>query len=415
MNSRQITWLLSALLLVFTSLCQAEEPPAEGEGRPVPVWSLDFSPDGSLLAAAGGERDGGGVLQVWDTRDWTSILAIPEDRGLTCVAFSPDGKSLAVGTQKGQFAIFDVASQKTTAFWESGKWAVYGVTWTPDGKRIVGACANGVIKVWDAKSQTLQITFDVWQTDGIADPGLRSHLDRNQWDVAVTADGKTLLSGGWNDTTRLWNLESQKQIRAFGGQDQSTQGVKLMPDEKHFVSAGMKTGCVRIREMQTFRERMTLPVSGRDVAVHPNGTLIAACSLSDVQVFRVNLESPNAAAQLRARALIKQLSAEDPQVRAMALASLKEMGPQVEPLLYEALQSKPVQSNAQIQELWEELRTPQPLRVLADLQGEVRQVVFSPTGKFLAASTLTGDVRVWNVPEFTPHQQFKVALSAKAN
>ncbi|MDB5391637.1 MAG: repeat protein [Planctomycetaceae bacterium] len=409
MNYSQRVSLLAVLLMLLSArVSVAADPGADAGGKPVPVWCLDFSPDGSLLAAGGGDREGAGILQLWNTTDWTSILAIPEDRALTCVAFSPDGRSLAVGTQKGQFAIFDIASKKTAAFWESGKWAVYGVTWTPDGNRIIGACANGAIKVWDAKTQALQVNFDVWQADGIEDPGLRGHADRNQWDVAVTADGKTLISGGWNDTTRVWSLATQKLIRSFSDEDKSTQGVKLMPDEKHFVSAGMKTGCVRIRDTKTFRERMTLPVSGRDLAVHPNGSLIAASSMTDVRVYRVNLELPGPAATSRANEFIKQLDAVDPRQRANAIQSLKEMGPCIEPLLDEIMRSKSEKLIDQVRELWETLRTATEVAVLGDLKGEVRQVVFSPTGKFLAASTLTGEVRVWTVPDFVLHQSFIV-------
>lgn len=411
---RNISFLVACSIAYSTTCqpCRAEDPVDKVGGKPVPVWCLDFSPDGSMLAVAGGEREGGGILQIWNAHDWSCVLDVPEDRALTCVAFSPDGQSLVIGTQKGQFAIFDLATKKTTAFWESGKWAVYGATWTPDGKRIVGACANGVIKVWDAKTQALQITFDIWEADGIVDPGLRSHSDRNQWDVAVSADGKTLLSGGWNDTTRLWNMETHKLIRQFGAEDQSTQGVKLMPNEKHFVSASMKTGCVRIREIQSFRERMTLPVSGRDLAVHPDGTMIAASSMTDVRIYRVNLDQPTAENRMRAIALIKDLDSPDENLRSTALTSLQSMGPTIEPILYDAIHLKQKPPSEKMQELLGELleqaRKPTEITVLGNLQGEVRQVVFCPQGKLIATSTLTGNVHVFAAPDFKLEHQFKV-------
>jgi WD40 repeat protein len=412
---RNVSLLFTILLLLFARVAQTDEQSNGDRHQPVPVWCLDFSADGSMLAAAAGQRNGPGVVHVWNTHTWEPIFVVPEDRAATCVAFSPDGHSLAVGTQRGDIVIVivDIPSQTTTRRWPSGKGAVFGVTWTPDSQRVVGACANGAIKVWDAKSGELQAALDIWKTDGIDDPGLRGHSDRNVWNLAVTSDGKTLLSGGWNDTTRVWSLETLELIHSFAGEDESTQGVELTPDERHFLTAGLGTGQVRIRETRSLRERVTLPVAGRDAAVHPDGGLIAASTLEDVRVYGVHLDAPAPAVALRAKTLIEQLNSDDVDLRTRAVLSLEKLGPTIEPILYEALQSAPEASVEPLRLLCEDFRKLVPVAVLDGLPGEVRQVAFSPTGKYLAASTTSGEVRIWNIPEFTTHRQFNVTIASE--
>jgi WD40 repeat protein len=70
------------------------------------VWSLAYSPDGDLLASAGVDR----TWKVWDAKTGTARLTIYEPG--TSLTFSPDGKTLAVGHQKGAIKLWNVADLK---------------------------------------------------------------------------------------------------------------------------------------------------------------------------------------------------------------------------------------------------------------------------------------------------------------
>jgi WD40 repeat protein len=409
----EVRWvvLTVAIVVAGTTSAVAQEKPAAGEKPGVPVWCLDVTQDGSLLVAAGGNRGASdrGVLQVWDTRDWSVALRMWENRAATCAAISPDQSQLAVGTQIGEVLIVDLAAKKIVKRWPTGQWAVFGITWTPNGSDVIAACASGVIKIWNAQSGALKSTLDTWQADGTNNPMLTGHGDRNIWDVTVSSDGKTLLSAGWNDTTRVWDLQNGALQQEFFETDSSTQGVKFTPDEKFFVSVGIN-GNAFIRETETLHVRMTLPVSGRDISVHPQGEWIAVATLEDVQVFKVNLKRSKDAQAARYQKLIAQLGDADGTVRDAASAELESIGAPAEPYLFDALDATNVETRTRARRLWEKRSVPIPSFTLAGHRGEVRQVVFSPNGKFLASSTLEGEVRVWDTDQFQQQHVFNVTL-----
>ncbi|WP_158265270.1 WD40 repeat domain-containing protein [Blastopirellula marina] len=415
MNRRATALLVFASIYFLTIPALAEEAAEEAEKKeaaPISVWCLDFSPDGTMLAAAAGNRDQGGegTVRVWNTKNWEEVLAIRDEKTSTCVAFSPDGASLAVGTNHGEIFTVDIASKKVSKRWKSGQWGAFGVTWTPDGQKIVGALANGSIKVFDAKSTDVLVDLDVWKADRVRNTNPGGHADKNQWDVTVTADGKTLFSGGWQDTARVWSLETSQLLEKFPDDDRSTQGIQLTPDERYMVTAGIGSGKVNIRDTVTFRLRMSIPVSGRDVAVHPDGELIAACRPSDVHVYRVNLEPLAPEVALRARAYLKELIVADPKEQEEIAAKLIELGPSIEPILHFAvLEDKgPVEV---LQALWNKARTPEKVAELGQLPSEIRQVVFSPAGDLLAAANTQGEIQIWDVPNFNASAKLIVKLA----
>ncbi len=407
-HSHRQFYVTILLWLLFAQISWADEA---AKVPPIPVWCIDFSPDGKMLASAAGERRGNGVLTVWDTRSWDVAYCLTQTNTVNCVAFSPNGQFLAVGTQKGEILIVDITSRSIDHRWSSGQPAVYGINWTPNGEQIVGACANGALITLAADSGKVQQTFDVWKADGIPNPGAGSVHGRNHWDAAVSADGRILLSAGWNDTTRLWDMQSGKLLASFPAQDERPQGVKFTPDQRHFASAGLGVGCVRIRETETRRERITLPIVGRDVAIHPGGGLIAASSLSEVKVFAVNLDKPTSQDEIRVKDLLGKADAKDPKIRNSAIADLQQIGPRIEPILYRWQLKNPNQKfPTQLDNLWKELRTPTLVAEFNNFQGQVRQVTISPKGNLIAASTIEGEVRVWNIPEFTPNCRLEVTF-----
>ena len=166
--------------------------------RPPVITSLDFSPDGSLLAVAGFHE-----VLLWKS-DGSEMLArlIGLSERIQTVRFSPDGKRLAAcggrPAQMGEVQIWDVEKRKLVLSAPIGFDTVYGVSWSPDGKSVSFGCADNTLRAIDAVSgqQILQ---------------QNSHSD---WvlGTAYTAKGDQLVSVGRDMSAKLTEVATQRFI-----------------------------------------------------------------------------------------------------------------------------------------------------------------------------------------------------------
>ena len=55
--------------------------------------------------------------------------------------------------------------------------------------------------------------------------------------VAITSDGRYAVSGSYDRTLRLWDLESKQALRTLEGHSDSVRAVAITPDGRYAVSA----------------------------------------------------------------------------------------------------------------------------------------------------------------------------------
>lgn len=128
--------------------------------------------------------------------------------------------------------------------------AVLAVAISADGKRIVSGGQDGTVKVWDAAT-------------GRAEQTLMGH-SRAVFGVAISADGRHIVSGSHDHTIKVWNADTGEEEGTLVGHTGAVLGVAISNDGRRIVSGGTDW-TVRLWDATTGHEVRTL--TGQTTAV----------------------------------------------------------------------------------------------------------------------------------------------------
>jgi len=193
------------------------------------VLALDYSPDGTLIAAGGGEPSRSGEVKIWNADDGSLVRTLPEllhSDTVFGVAFSPDGKSLASCAADRFMKVTNVADGKEIKSFEGHTGHVLSVDWSADGKQLATGGADNVVKVWEFESGDQLRTL---QAAG-------KQVTSVRWSRGA---GAAVVAGSSGDkVVRFWNPANGSIPRTFGGSGDYLFAVAISSDQKRVAAGG---------------------------------------------------------------------------------------------------------------------------------------------------------------------------------
>lgn len=163
--------------------------------------ALDLSPDGKVLAVAGGAPGRNGSIRTIDvaTGELRSVLGLSGDLVMD-VRFSPDGKHIAAGNVARELLVFDAESGETVHTISRHSDWVNAVAWSPDGTKLVTGSRDKFCKVFDAKTGELTYSYNHGQpVKGIT----------------FLPNGTEVFSSGSDNKVQRWQIANGKKAAEF--------------------------------------------------------------------------------------------------------------------------------------------------------------------------------------------------------
>ncbi|HEY7158758.1 MAG TPA: WD40 repeat domain-containing protein, partial [Gemmataceae bacterium] len=344
------------------------------------INALAFSPDGKMLAAAGGSYGRGNCLLLWETDTGRLVRSLSPRHTLHCVAFSPDGRVLAASGRRSvlagdsqedrEISLWEVVSgrQRLTLKYDDG---ATSLAFSPNGQLLAAACNNdkiysglmmgdGVVDVLEAGKPKRQ-RVRLWDVAAAKEfPPLEGHQGAIR-SLSFSPDGKRLATGSNDTTVLLWDATRFKTSRPAQKQLQPEQIESLWAD-----LAGANA-------VKAYRSIRTLAAAPKESVDFLNRRLkpVAAVDAKRVARLLANLDNTEFAA------------------REKAMRELEKLGDSAATELHKALTGKPpLEAKRRIEQLLDKANGPEHFRMVRAL--EAVEMMNTPEARELCASLARG-------------------------
>ena len=166
------------------------------------IRDVVFSLDGDRIAAAIDDVVQGNA-KVWQLSSGEAKVTLPHQEPVKAVAFSPDGLSLATGTEyeifedaEGTARVWDMNNNEQLAFFEHQS-TVNAIAFSPKGTLLATVSEDGKGRIWDLTTKKELVNF---------------RHNKSVLDVAFSVDGNLLATASEDNTARVWNAVTGHEL-----------------------------------------------------------------------------------------------------------------------------------------------------------------------------------------------------------
>jgi WD40 repeat protein len=357
---------------------QTGKEQADLGGHTGSVAAIAIASDGKTLISRGAD----GTLRRWDAASGNELSQFTVPGGVNSIAFAPDGQSIAAGRSDSSIQLLDATTGKELRKLQGHANGTAVLVFSPDGKTLASRGGDNQIRLYEVATgkDLRQITV---QADNRGNPGGavvvvngRGFYGGTGLGLVFSPDGKLLASPGANQTLRLWDVATGKEIRQIALPKQRGIGSFAFSPDGRVLATENTDQTVSLWEVASGRERGVLgkPAGGNQGTSAQMQIMVAGNVFGN---FGLGGAAPTLAFSPDGRALTGR-------------------GPA------HAIRVWDVHSGAEI-------------RQFKGHQGEVTAVAVAPDGKTVASASSDTTILVWDVSTLPPASKPEaVELSAGA-
>jgi WD40 repeat protein/predicted Ser/Thr protein kinase len=223
------------------------------------VAAAEFSPDGTRLATAGGDK----TIRLWDPRTGECMATLMGHRDqINALTFAPDGTTLVT-----------VSRDRTVRVWDLPTSSLRAVMRRESEELDTAISADGTMLVAVGRVNDIAL----WRLPG-AEPLRALRAPAAVWAVGLSPDGATLAVSDWGLQVELWDLKSARVRTSLAGHTQLVSTVRFQPGGPLLATASAD-GTIKLWDQAGGSALATLRTDHKaayDIVFSPDGRTLFA-------------------------------------------------------------------------------------------------------------------------------------------
>ncbi|MEM7011659.1 MAG: c-type cytochrome domain-containing protein [Verrucomicrobiota bacterium] len=251
--------------------------PPETYARAIPITALAFTPDSQQLLVSGYRE-----IMTWSVAD-SKLLArisnLPER--IHSIDFHPNGKLIAVAGgnpgKLGEVRVFEFPNGDLLEILHPSEDLCFSAAFNPDGTKLATCGADGEVHIYRAENWSLEHVFS-------------NHSD---WinEVTWNSDGSKIATASRDRTAKVFDVVNKTRLTSYTGHEKNVHSVRFHPLADNDMYSSGEQGRVmrwRINDGGTIREQFRLGAPVYQLATVLSSRQLPA--LSGVEIAQVGFE-----------------------------------------------------------------------------------------------------------------------------